>query len=93
MLDIVQMVAIDTRLINYLWYVCQLYQLEMEARIISGKTRRNRERRHRNMEEARAMARKILEQIRNATSEEEKAELWKEYAYYSARSTRKANHL
>ncbi len=45
------------------------------------------------MNEARTMASRILEQIQNETSEEEKEKLWKQYYYYSARSSRKANHL
>jgi len=45
------------------------------------------------MEEARAMTRKIANQIENAISEEEKQQILKQYEYYSARSTRKANQL
>ena len=62
-------------------------------KIPAGKNRRTKARRHRNMDEARAMASKILEQIQNETSEEEKKKLWEQYYYYSTRSTRKANQL
>ena len=62
-------------------------------KISRGKNRRTKERRHRNMSEARAMTGKIAVQIQNATSEEERKRLMKQYNYYSARSTRKANQL
>ena len=60
---------------------------------VSGKTRRNRDRRHRRMDEARSEESRLLRQIRETTDEEEKARLYEKLRDVMARSTRKANKL
>ena len=60
---------------------------------MSSKTRRNRERRHRRMDENRALANELSLQLREMIDENERAELERRYLNARARSTRSANKL